>query len=310
MKSLLISLILSISGPAVPVATSGGYEQLPGFPELLGRQIETQLTSARLPRSTGYPVEPGVYVTLTPDKMYMMDREVLALKEGRLQDRRVARACTSPCSFAFYAAFSDLWFRLKQSAKRSRYDHPTRILWAVDQDLPASTWIDSLYSALETWPRATPPSMYLLANAGPGGVRARHFEVMPPQSTFSAQLQSALELRVRVSGQERYQLSARASDFPYTGSVQGRKALQAKLRLVKQRYPGKEVIVVEAQKGATVQDLAWVMGDSLQLFPHVIVDSGVSPLQAARPGDAKNALAAQPDKMGKGLASPGLVYSN
>lgn len=257
---------------APKVATSPGMEQLRGFPELLSREIGRSFKEATLARGTGYPVEPGYYVTMTRERLQVLDKAQLPLKEGQTQDPAIAGQSRAGSSAAFWTLFAGLWRESQRVDQRARFVHPRRVHWALEQELPLKSFLDSAYAALETWPGSTLPAMYLLLDAGPGGVRSRQFRLMPPGGVDTAAQNSALEFRIQVFPQERYAFSARSSSFALAGDTSGLTSLSAKLSQVKRRYPGKRAVVLEATPGSTVADLAKVMDATLELFPEVILD--------------------------------------
>lgn len=280
MNTLTWMLSLSLAGPAgattpakaLKVATSPGVEQLRGFPELLSREIGHSFQGATLARGTGYPVEPGYYVTMTRERLKVLDKAELTLKDGQTQDPALSGQSRAGSSAAYWTLFSGLWRETQRVDQRSRFVHPRRVLWALEQELPLQSFLDSAYAALETWPGATLPAMYLLLDAGPGGVRSRQFRLMPPGGVDTASQSAALEFRIQVFPQERYAFSARSSGFALAGDKKGLTSLSAKLSQVKRRYPGKRAVVIEATPGTTVGDLAKVMDATLELFPEVILD--------------------------------------
>lgn len=272
-SALFLSLSLSFAPGAYRVATTQGIETLAGFPELLSRELVSAFGASKLVQGTGYPVEPGYYVTMTPDKIQVLDRASLKLDAGRPAKPEIASQCRSGCDAALWNLFSGLWRDSQTHDARARYVHPRRVLWASSGDLDAQSFLGSAYAALETWPQSSLPAMYLLFDAGPGGVRSRQFRLMPPGGVTTASQSSALEFRIRVYPQGRYEFAAQSSQFPFSGSKKGSDALQTGLTEVKRRYPGKRAVVIEPMPGATMSDLAAAMDATLELFPEAVLDS-------------------------------------
>lgn len=272
-SALFLSLTMSLAPGAYRVATTPGIETLAGFPELLSRELASAFTGDKLVRGTGYPVEPGYYVTMTPDKIQVLDRASLQLKAGRPTKPELASQCRSGCDAALWNLFAGLWRDSQQQDARARFVHPRRVLWASSGDLDAQGFLGSAYAALETWPQSSLPAMYLLFDAGPGGVRSRQFRLMPPGGVTTASQSAALEFRIRVYPQARYEFAAQSPQFRFSGTKTGADALQNGLTEVKRRYPGKRAVVIEPMEGATMSDLAAAMDATLELFPEAVLDS-------------------------------------
>lgn len=269
----LVTAVWMFATAAAPAsaATADGYEQLSGFSEVLSVQIEKAIGTGKLPDATGYPVEPGVFVTMSLDEVRIFERPVASLKNGRVDEKKIAKSCRSGCPWAFWAAFSDQWRRQARTRARSGFEHPKRILWACHENLPAHTMIQSAYAAMETWPESNPPSLYLLTNAGAGGTRARFFYLMPPEGLPKIETDIALGLRVHISSGGQYRISARSGAFAFAGDVQGISALTHQFGEIKRKYPGKDSLILEVEPDVTTQELATVMGASLELYPRLIL---------------------------------------
>lgn len=266
------SMLALAAGQAQPrVASSPSVEQIAGFPELLAREISRSLSGSDLAKGTGYPVEPGYYVSMTMSAFRILDTTEIPLKKGRIVDTRVAAESRSQCPAAYWNAFSKVWRDEDRSHARTRFVHPRRILWAAQAGVPAQSLISSAYAALETWPQANLPALYLLFDAGPGGIRARQFRLMPPGGVNLASQQGALELRVRILPNQVYELSAHAGGFAFAGRKSGLNSLSSRMSDIKRRYPGKRAVVIESAPESSVQELAEVMDATLEIFPDVIL---------------------------------------
>lgn len=275
-SALLLSLSLALAPDAFRVATTPGIETLAGFPELLSRELARAFDGSKLVNGTGYPVEPGYYVTMTPDKLGVLDRTSLQLQDGRPKKAQIASQCRSHCDTALWNLFSGLWSESQKLDARARYVHPRRVLWASAETLDVQSFLGAAYAALETWPQSSLPAMYLLFDAGPGGVRSRQFRLMPPGGVTTASQSAALEFRIRVYPEQRYEFAAQSSQFRFGGTKSGASALQAGLTEVKRRYPGKRAVVIEPMAGTKMSDLAVAMDATLELFPEAILDSAAA----------------------------------
>lgn len=273
LTACFLALTLSVAPVQFQVATTPGIETLAGFPELLARELARAFDNTKMVHGTGYPVEPGYYVTMTPDRIQVLDRSSLELRGGRPVKPKIAGQCRSGCDTALWNLFSGLWRDSQAQDARARFVHPRRVLWAVSGDLDAQSFLGSAYAALETWPQSSLPAMYLLFDAGPGGVRSRQFRLMPPGGVTTASQNAALEFRVQVHPQGKYEFTAQSPQFGFSGVRQGADALQAGLVNVKRRYPGKRVVVIEPMSGTSMSDIALAMDATLELFPEAILDS-------------------------------------
>lgn len=273
LTSIFLSLGLALAPGPFQVATTQGIEMLNGFPELLSGELARAFDKASLVKGTGFPVEPGYYVTMTADKIQVLDRSSLALKAGSPSQPKRAPQCRSGCDAAMWTLFSGVWQDSQKHDARARFVHPRRVLWASSADLNAESFLGSAYAALETWPQSTLPAMYLLVDAGPGGVRSRQFRLMPPGGVATASQNAALEFRIRVFPDTRYEFAAQSPQFSFSGEKTGVDGLKSKLTEVKRRYPGKRAVVLEVMEGTTMSDLALVMDATLELFPEVVLDT-------------------------------------
>lgn len=264
-------LALTAGQTQTRVASTPSTDHIAGFSELLAREINRAFQGADLAKGTGYPVEPGYYVSMTKSAFRILDAAEIPLKEGRIEDGRISAECRSQCPVAYWNAFSKVWRDEDRSHARTRFVHPRRILWAAAAGLPAQSLIQSAYAALETWPQANLPALYLLFDAGPGGIRARQFRLLPPGGVNLASQQAALELRIRILPKQVYELSAHAAGFAFAGRKSGLNSLSTRMSDIKRRYPGKRAVVIELAPDSSVQELAEVMDATLEIFPDVIL---------------------------------------
>lgn len=272
-SALFLTVTLSLAPMKFQVATTSGIETLAGFPELLSRELARFFEKSKMVKGTGFPVEPGYYVTMTPKKLQVLDRARLDLRDGRPVNAKVAPQCRSGCDAALWNLFSGLWHDSQAHDARARYVHPRRVLWGLSGELNALSFLGTAYAALETWPQSSLPAMYLLFDAGPGGVRSRQFRLMPPGGVTTASQSAALEFRIRVHPGQKYEFSAQASQFGDAGVKRGVAGLESGLMSVKRSHPGKRVVVIEPMPESTMSDVAAVMDATLELFPEAILDS-------------------------------------
>ena len=250
------------------------FENLEGFSALVLKQVENLFGSQHLPSGMGTPVEPGVYVTLSTDKLAIFDHELPLLKEGKLADPTIAEDCLSECPLAFYSAFRRVWLGLNEEAHAIGVDSPSRILWGIEAKLPARTFLAAVYASSESWLGGSVPRLYLLLNGGPAGLRARVFSLLPPQGLVVQTGAQVLGLRVRVEGEQRYVISAVDPKFQRTLQIEGDANLQAALTDINKHYPGKSSLILEAGEHAKVEDLGRVMNQASEWFPRIVLSQG------------------------------------
>ena len=276
-SSLALSLILGASATTVaeePVQGSGKtYEELEGFVGIVVNQINKTFGTDRLPAANGFPVEPGIYVTLSGTQMTIFDRVGTTLSGGVPQDSTVAAECKSGCSRAFFDPMRRVWLELLNEGAAIGDEAPNRVLLGADSNLPARSFLDAAYGAAESRPGGV-PNMYILLNAGPGGLRARNFFLVPPGGIRLSSASNALGLRIVVKAGGLYEVSSADGRSVKKQSVNGAEALRQVLLGLDRRYPSKDAVILEVADGATVRDLVQTMVVTEDKFPIPVLSMG------------------------------------
>jgi hypothetical protein len=270
LAKLITALSLLAFGPAAQPASS--YENLQGFSTVLVNQINQVVGTERLPSAMGLPLEPGVYVTISPERAVIFDKVAATIQGGRYADQTIAAECASGCARSIYDAFFFNWRALVEEAAAINNDVPSRVLFGVDGEIPARLLVETAYAAAETRP-GTVPNMYLLLNSGQAGVRARPFFLVPPKGLSINVTQRVLGLTVKVEAGGRYTITAADPRFARTITADS-KSIKAKMVDIKKRYPGKETLVLLAGDTATVNDFVGLMVAVQEQFPRVVFSNG------------------------------------
>jgi hypothetical protein len=267
----LLACLLS-APPEPPAPSRDGFDTLQGFTTVLVSQINAVMGSENLPTGTGSPVEPGLYVTITPERALIFDKVAATIQGGRYADATVAAECKSGCPRVVFDAFHHAWRGLAEESAALAVDLPARVLFAAHRDLPAITLLQTAYAAAETRPRPV-PNLYLLLHGGGAGVRARPVFLLPPGGLAVPAGQRILGLRVRLEGGGRYTITAADPRFGRTVSVDAA-GLGPALVDIKRNYPGKEALILEPGEGASVGDLAQVMVVAQEQFARIVLGGG------------------------------------
>jgi hypothetical protein len=263
-----LSLGMSM-GPPDPTRT---FERLNGFDTVVVTEVNRTLGTERLPAANGYPIEPGMYVTVSSSQMTVYDRVAASLNAGMATDRAAAPECQSGCPAALYDAFRRAWMDAYQEESELSIDVATRVLFGVDAQLPARALVDAAYAASEARPGA-PPALYMLFNGGPAGLRARPFFLLPPKGLRTPPGSSQLGLRVTAKGSDQYQVKASTPGFaPIDVASAGQ--LKAVLADIAKRYPSKSVIVIDVEEAAYVYDVVAVMIAAQEHFTSPVLGLG------------------------------------
>jgi hypothetical protein len=251
-------------------------EVLQGFDTVLLTQINALFGSENLPVANGGPVEPGVYVTVSPQQLLIFDTKVGDLEAGVVPPGPSSRECKSGCKALLWSAFRAMGLRSLDEAAAFQLEIPSRVLFAAEASVPASTLIELAYAAGETRP-AAPPAFSLLVNAGNAGLRARPFYVLPPGGLRIAPGDNILALRVRLGAGETFELSAAHPRFtPAKIEGTGYKQLAVELAGVKKRNLNKAVIIIDVGgSDVTVGDVVMAMVAAQKQFPTVVLTDGV-----------------------------------
>jgi hypothetical protein len=97
-----------LSGEAAPT-TSRGFDRLPGFNTLVGTHADAVLGADGLPVGTGSPLEPGLFVTIGPERVWAYDVEVARLQNGGFAEKGGAPECDGRCPASLFDAMRALW---------------------------------------------------------------------------------------------------------------------------------------------------------------------------------------------------------
>ena len=249
------------------------YDELEGFKGVVVKQINRIFGTDRLPAANGYPVEPGLYLTLGANQMTVFDRVGASVQGGVPVDTTRAAECVSGCTGVFFDALRFTWLELIKEAAAIGDEAPTRVLIGGEATLPAKAFIDLAYAAAESRPGAV-PSLYLLLNAGPGGLRARIFYLVPPGGMRLNAATSALGLRIKVQGGSRFEVSSANGRAVKKTSIVGTSNLGAYLVKLDRQFPSKDAVVLEATGDASLGDLVEAMVATEERFPIPVLSMG------------------------------------
>lgn len=249
-------------------------EVLQGFDTVLLTQINAIFGSERLPVANGGPVEPGIYVTASPQQLLIFDNKIGDLQDGVVPPGPASRECKSGCKASLWSAFRTVWLRSLEEAQTFVLEVPTRVLFAVEASVPAKTLVELAYAAGETRP-GTPPSFALLVNGSNAGLRARNFHVLPPGGIRVSPGDNALGLRVSLGAGESFTISAAHPRFAPNIEGTGWKALASELARIKKGYPNKGTIIIDVGDDATVGDVVMVMVAAQKHFPDAVLTNGL-----------------------------------
>lgn len=268
--AIVLAASLGWLGPAP--APASGFEQLRGFTTVVVNHVNAALGTENLPAAVGFPVEPGLLVTIPMDRVQLFDRDVIGLQAGRLADTTVAPECRSGCPAAFYDMFQERWLEAAVESSNFGVEMPTRVIFAAHHDLPALTLVQAAYAASETRP-VNPPALSILVNSDRAGLRAQRFFLLPPTGLELRPGSAGLGLTVDVS-MGRYVVSS--ADARYKNRTEHDKleklALQA--RELKKRYPGKEAVILVPDASATLDEVLRVVAVLSPHFPQIVLSLG------------------------------------
>jgi hypothetical protein len=249
-------------------------ESLQGFDTVVLTQINALFGSENLPLGNGGTVEPGIYISVTPQKLLVFDEEVLALSDGVVPPGPASRECKSGCKTSLWSPFRRMWLTALEEAQTYVLEVPGRVLFGVEASVPATTLVELAYAVAETRP-GDPPVFSLLVNGGNAGLRARPFYLLPPGGMRVAPGDNALALRVTLGAGESFTLSAAHPRFSPNIEGVGWKDLAAQIAAVKKRYPNKGTIIIDVGVDATVGDVVSVMVATQKQFPTVVLTKGL-----------------------------------
>jgi hypothetical protein len=262
------------------------FETLRGFTTVLLSHVNAVLGSENLPVAVGLPVEPGMFVTITPERITVFDKNVATVQDGRVVDpeqgrfdnpglaeRGIGRECKSACPRALFDAFHARWRKVAAESEAIGTDMPARVLLAAHAQLPARLLVEAAYAASETRP-LQPPYLSIVVNGADSGVRARPFALLPPQGISVSPGQRPLGLRVTMSPDGKYRVTAADPRFGRALEYATLPELVAALRDVKKRFPGKDVLILDVVQAGTVGDVVAIMSAVQEDFTKVILANG------------------------------------
>lgn len=249
-------------------------ETLQGFDTILLTQINAIFGSENLPVANGGPVEPGIYVTVSPQQLLIFDTKVGDLADGQVPASPASRECKSGCKASLWSPFRRVWLRCLEEAQTYVLEIPVRVLFAVEASVPAKTLVELAYAAGETRPGG-PPNFSLLVNGNNAGLRARTFHLLPPGGLRVSPGDNVLGLRVTLGADESFTISAAHPRFATNIQGTGWKLLAGELARIKKSYPNKEAIIIDVGDQATVGDVVMTMVAAQQHFPEVVLTDGL-----------------------------------
>lgn len=282
---MLDKLTLAFTLLAAQTPSAGGFESLQGFNTAVISQINEVVGSENLPLAMGLPVEPGVYVSVSPERITIFDDNAATVVNGAVKDPRagefeagkfadgVGNECRSGCSRPIFDAFHETWRMLVAESRTIGVDLPARVLIAVNATLPARLLVDTSYAASETRP-IQPPQLYVLVNGGQAGLRARPFSILPPDGLLLAPGQRALGLTVKLRANGGYTVTAADPRFGRVLQYTSEGEVVAAMRDIKKRYPSKETVIIDVAEAGTVDDVVRLMVASQESFPNVVISTG------------------------------------
>ncbi|KIG16130.1 hypothetical protein DB30_05002 [Enhygromyxa salina] len=245
-------------------------QTLQGFDTVVLTQINALFGSENLPLANGSSVEPGIYITATPQRLLVFDEEILALTGGVVPPGPASRECKSGCKASLWSPFRRLWLEALEEAQTYVLEVPSRVLFGLEASVPAKTLVELAYAIAETRP-GEPPSFSLLVNGSNAGLRARPFYLLPPGGMRVAPGDNALALRVTLGPGESFTISAAHPRFSSNITGTGWKDLAAQMVAVKKRYPNKGTIIIDVGDDATINDVVMAMLATQKQFPTVVL---------------------------------------
>lgn len=285
---LAVALLLAF-GPPTPKGKPRGpveFETLRGFNTVLLTHVNAVLGSENLPLGVGLPLEPGVFVTITPERITVFDKNVATVANGRVVDpeegryqnpglaeRGIGRECKSACSRALFDGFHAQWRKFAAESDAIGTDVPTRVLLAAHAQLPARLLVDTAYAISETRPQQ-PPYLSIVVNGADAGVRSRPFALLPPQGISVSASQRPLGLRITMSPDGKYRVTAADPRFGRALEYATLPETVAALRDIKKRFPSKDVLIVDVVQSGTVSDVINLMMAVQEDFTKVVLCNG------------------------------------
>lgn len=270
------SAVLAAPTPKAPAvddpAPNQTFERLPGFSSVVLSHVGQTMGLDVLPVANGFPLEPGLFVTIALDRMWAADREIARLSDGRINDTVAAQECGNVCPASLYDAFQAEWLALAIESTQRVVEIPGNVVLAAHGRLPVSTLLATAYAVTSSRPLRPPSLSLVLANPG-RGLRGQPFFVIPPEGLRLNQGAAALGLQLRF-GRGGFSLSAEDPAFNRELRATNSSALRTVLREVKKRYPGKQAIILIPDETVTVADLVQLMVAVRAEFPRIVLSAG------------------------------------
>ena len=254
-------------------APSGaGTQPLADFAPVLSQHLEKVLGVRNLPSGMGMPVGPGVFVTITPQRVQIFDANVATLTGGRAQDPQPSPDCKTGCPAVFFDALQRAWMDLAIEARGLQLEVPEQVLLAGHRDVPASTVVELAYAAAESRP-IKPPSIQIVVHGERSGLRMQRVYLLPPQGLAMSERAATLGLTVRVAPGQ-YTVGAASRSFGRTLVAGSLQELRAILRDIKKHYPGKEAIILEPGQGVALGELVRVIETVRDDWSSIVLSAG------------------------------------
>ncbi|TPV93357.1 MAG: hypothetical protein B7733_20940 [Myxococcales bacterium FL481] len=266
-------LVTGLVAMLAAFAPTSQFEELAGFRQLVTKQVSDRVGLERLAPAVGLPLEPGVYVTLSASELVAFDLLSMPLQNGRFEAPATAAECKGACPSAAYGLFRGLWSDLAVESHAVVVDFPSRVLFATEASIPASTLIEAAYAAASSRPRGV-PTLHLLVYHPQAGLRARPFFLLPPGGLTVREESQVLGLVVGVEAAHRYAVDAASPSFHQPVTVSGLGNLASVVAGLKKRHPGKNVVQLDVRGPVTVGELASVMTTVERSFPTVVLSAG------------------------------------
>jgi hypothetical protein len=269
--ALLAALLL---GPAKTVSQPTGrtFDRTPGFTSIVLGQLGSTIGLDVLPDGDGAALEPGMFVTIGLEHVWMFDREIAQLALGQLRDRTMANECARRCPASLFDAFQAEWLALAIEATQRSVEIPSRVAIAAHNRLPAYTLLETVYAVASSRP-LRPPELVLVIGGQARGLRGQPFFVLPPQGLELGQGSAALGLQVHF-GRTQWRIRAEDPQFVRELKAESTARLGAALREVKKRFPSKSAIVLVPDETVSVADLVATMAAVRAEFPVIVLSAG------------------------------------
>jgi hypothetical protein len=150
---------------------------------------------------------------------------------------------------------------------------PARVLLAAHAQLPARLLVEAAYAASESRP-VQPPYLSIVVNGADSGVRARPFALLPPQGISVPPGQRPLGLRVTMSPDGKFRITAADPRFGRALEFATLPEVVAALRDIKKRFPGKDVLILDVLQAGTVSDVVVIMTAVQEDFAKIVLCNG------------------------------------